>query len=68
VLIREKAFFPKFDTVIIQLNSNFDAEFESVEKSAKNHPKQVIGQRFLHTVIKLKNSFSVTVSLITFFA
>ncbi len=38
------------------IKHKFDAEFESVEKSAKKHPKQVIGSKLLHTVIKIRVS------------
>jgi hypothetical protein len=42
--------------------------FQSVEKSAKNYPKKVIGRKVLHTAVKVKKlHFSVvTFSLITF--
>jgi hypothetical protein len=39
-------------------NAKFHAEFDTVEKNAKNiHPIEVIGQKLLHTVIKEKNPF-----------
>jgi hypothetical protein len=36
-----QSFSPRF---VLKL-AKFDAEFESVEKNAKNHPKEVIGRK-----------------------
>jgi hypothetical protein len=40
------------------VNTKFGAEFESVENSAKNHPK-IYRPKSLHTEIKVKNPFFV---------